>query len=1123
MGNFDYLRDYKQFEMFSGAAIDAERTLNISPPLCALACRRAFELAVKWVYSADRKIGKSLVQDNLQSLVHGREFVSTISDSDPKILSRVQFLIKIGNENAHEFTSVTFDQAQESLRILYSFIHCVDRIYGKSYVSNRCYDPKLVPTARFDYDPEAEKRKDAEIEDLRKQVADLSEKYTAERERNEADKSRTYVPEEITEFDTRKLYIDVDLRKRGWTSEGPNADVFWEYELNDMCGNPGQKGYADYVLFGRDGLPLAVIEAKRTSVDPNNGRTQVQLYADCLERKFGRRPIMYTTNGFETYFWDDVTSPQRRVSGVSSRADLQRLINRRTDTRELATIPISDAITDRYYQKAAIRAVCQEYDAGIRKHLVVMATGTGKTRTVASLVDVLSRGGQVTNVLFLADRRALVKQAKESFSEYLPDMTLCNLCSNRDDLNSRIVFSTYPTILNAIDTARNDDDSQLFTPAHFDLIIIDESHRSIFNKYRAIFDYFDAHIVGLTATPKTDVDRNTYDFFDKEDGIPTYAYDYETAVNLDHVLVPYYNYEVKTNFIENGITYDSLSESDKERYESDFAEDGEVPDEIPSAALNRYVFNEKTIDIVLQDLMDRGIRINGGDHIGKTIIFAQNKNHAEAIRQRFDRLYPQYKGLFAKRVVEEEKYAQDTIDAFKKRFDMKPQVVISVDMMDTGIDVPDCVNLVFFKKVRSKTKFWQMIGRGTRRYDDGVFEDSIDGQYIGKRRFLIFDYCGNFQFFREHIEGYESSDMGSLSQRIFQNRVRIIALLQGEAYLDDRHQALRSGLVDTCCEQVKELNLDLTIVSMRRRYVERYSKLESYQSLSDDDKKELIEMISPLISSDGHDEKAMYFDNLIYALMVAILSEGRYAKVQKSIRLIAEDLKTKATIPQVKERMSTIKELTSDEIWTAGDVIAFERVREELRGLMQFLDRDAMRPIVTSLSDVVLESESGLESPTGYDFEDYRSRVNRYITDHQDEGAIYKLNHNIPMTREDVEELTHIFVGELGDRSDYQREFGEEDLGVMIRKTVKLDHESVMKAFSEFINDASLNPQQIEFVRKIINYVEKEGYMDLGDLMRSPFDKPKGFIRMFDKRTQERLVDTISGINRNAETTSAEQ
>ncbi|MBR6385671.1 MAG: DEAD/DEAH box helicase family protein, partial [Ruminococcus sp.] len=664
----------------------------------------------------------------------------------------------------------------------------------------RHFNPALIPTEKVVIDTKKIKeqeslieQKDSEIKALQAKIAEMSAVLTAGKE--EKQEKRTFFPADLSEFKTRKIYIDVDLKSMGWKFDGTDADVWEEYPVTGMPNASGE-GFVDYVLFGKDGLPLAIIEAKRSSKDPNIGRKQAVLYADCLEKKFGRRPMMFTSNGFETYFWDDKSSPQRKVSGFFTKSDLEKLMNRRETRKKLKTIAIDEKITDRYYQIEAIRAVCEHFEEGFRKALIVMATGTGKTRTASSLTDVLSRGGYITNILFLADRTALVKQAKDDFKNYLPDMSLCNLCSNKDDRNARIIFSTYPTILNAIDNTKTKDGTPLFSPAHFDLIITDESHRSIFKKYRAIFEYFDSLIVGLTATPKTDVDRNTYDFFEVENGVPTYAYDYETAVYKDHYLVPYYNYEVKTKFLEEGITYDELSEEDKRRYEEDFTEDGYIPDFIPSEKLNRFIFNEITVDTVLQDLMERGIKVEGGDRLGKTIIFAQSKEHAEYIIERFNKLYPKYNGRFAQRITCDDSYAQIVIDDFKQK--KMPVIAVSVDMMDTGIDVPECVNLVFFKKVRSKTKFWQMIGRGTRLCKGLSCIDGIDGEYTDKKRFLIFDYCGNFEYFREHQNGYETRETKSLTENIFCKRVQLIVALQDSKFTDSEYQIFRSELIASC-------------------------------------------------------------------------------------------------------------------------------------------------------------------------------------------------------------------------------------------------------------------------------------------------------------------------------------
>lgn len=395
-----------------------------------------------------------------------------------------------------------------------------------------------------------------------------------------------------------------------------------------------------------------------------------------------------------------------------------------------------------------------------------------------------------------------------------------------------------------------------------------------------------------------------------EHGVPTYAYDYETAVQQDHVLVPYYNYEVKTRFLEEGISYDDLSEEDKERYEDDFIEDGQLPDFIPSAALNKFVFNETTVDIVLQDLMDRGIKVAGGDRLGKTILFAQNKRHAEFILERFNKLYPQYRGSFAQRVICDDAYAQTIIDDFKQP-EKEPHIAVSVDMMDTGIDVPECVNLVFFKKVRSKAKFWQMIGRGTRLCKGLACVDQIDGTYTDKRRFLIFDYCGNFEYFRQHKEGYETRETKTLSENIFGKQIKIAMALQESTFAGEDYQAWRKEIVNTCHKQVMALNSDLIAVKLRMQYVEKYKKPEALVSISEGDKGELLTQIAPLVRSDEADEFAKRFDNFMYGLILAHIEQMpafRYAK--KQLCDTASLLERKASIPQIKAKLPCFRRFT---------------------------------------------------------------------------------------------------------------------------------------------------------------------------------------------------------------------
>ncbi len=1118
MTNFSFLKEKTTYALFAPACIEAERIFAASPAMCAVGCRKALELAVKWVYAADTSM-EMPYRDNLQSLLHEPSFRFAV---DRNTWGKLPFIAKLGNEAVHTGHNIQKGDALLCLQSLFEFVQWIDYCYGTAY-QERKFDPARIPAEKIAVDVKKIKEqeslldeKQAEIEKLRKQIEEMSARFTAEKDQHK--KERTFQSEDLSEFATRKRFIDVDLREMGWKLEGVDADVQVEYEVDGMAGKAGQKGYADYVLFGKDGLPLAVVEAKRASKDPNNGWKQAVLYADCLERKFGRRPMIFITNGFETYFWDDQTSPKRQVSGIFSKNDLQKLMSRRTERLKLETVPISDKITDRYYQKEAIRAVCGQIEKGFRKHLLVMATGTGKTRTASSLTDVLSRGKYVTNILFLADRTALVKQAKDDFKNYLPDMSLCNLCTNKDDRNARIVFSTYPTMLNAIDDTKTKDGQRLFTPAHFDLIIIDESHRSIFKKYRAIFQYFDAILVGLTATPKTDVDRNTYDFFEMEHGVPTYAYDYETAVYQDKVLVPYYNYEVKTKFLEKGITYDDLSEEDKARYEDDFTEDGVMPEFIPSAALNQFVFNEKTVDQVLQDLMERGIHVAGGDRLGKTIIFAQNKRHAQFIVDRFNALYPQYHGNFAQRVVCDDSYAQTVIEDFKIP-EKAPHIAVSVDMMDTGIDVPECVNLVFFKKVRSKAKFWQMIGRGTRLCRGLSCIDQIDGEYTDKRRFLIFDYCGNFEYFRQHKEGYETRETKTLSENIFGKQVRLMMALQESTFADADYQAWRKELAETCHGQVANLKRELIAVKMRLRYVEKYQKEDAFAHISELDKGELEREIAPLVFLDDPDEFAKRFDNFMYGLMLAHLEQMpsfKYAK--KQLCDMAALLEKKVTIPQIKEKLPLIREIGTDAFWEAKDLLLFEKVRKELRDLIQFLNEgEKKHQIITKLTDPVTEQQEGVQMEAAYDFEDYRAKVNRYVNDHGDTLAIHKLTHNIPLSQGDYQELERILTSELGSREDYVREFGDTPFGLLIRKIAKLDHDAAMAAFSAFINDQSLNQKQIAFVHKVIQHIELNGYMENpAELTKPPFDKPISFLKLFDAKTRKELVDTINTVRENA-------
>ena len=1107
--NFDFLQGQTEYTLFASACIEAERVLTTSPAMAAVGSRKAFELAVKWVYSADNTITVPY-KDNLQALIHEPSFRFAMEN---QTWNKLPYIIKLGNLAVHTDKAISRSDTILSLTALFEFVQWIDYCYGVNYKERR-FEEENIPAEKVILDETKIKEKDSLIEQkdseigaLRAEIEAMSERLTADKEQHKEE--RHFNPKDILEFLTRKKYIDVDLKLLGWVF---GDDVKEEVPLYGMP-NPEGKGFADYVLYGRDGLPLAIIEAKRTSKDPKVGTRQAKLYADCLEKMTSRRPMMFTTNGFETNLWDDVTSPQRKVSGIFSKSDLEKLMNRRLERKVLDEILIDDNITDRYYQKEAIRAVCENILTGHRKSLLVMATGTGKTRTASSLTDVLSRGGYITNTLFLADRTALVRQAKGDFKKYLPDMSLCNLLSNKDEKSARIVFSTYPTMLNSIDSAKSGDGMRLFTPAHFDLIVIDEAHRSIFKKYRAIFEYFDGLLIGLTATPKTEVDHNTYDFFEMEKGVPTFAYAYETAVQEDHVLVPYHNIEVKTKFLEQGITYDDLTEEDKVRYEEDFTdEDGEMPDFIPSPAVNEYIFNQATVDMVLETLMTKGIKVAGGDRLGKTIIFAQNKKHSQYIIDRFDKLYPHYNSSFALRVVCDDNYAQTIIDDFKIA-EKEPIIAVSVDMLDTGIDVPEIVNLVLFKRIRSKIKFWQMIGRGTRLCEN------LFGEGQDKTQFIIFDYLGNFDFFRVNKDGIVGNEAQSLSEAIFAKRVRLVHHLQHSAFIDEPYQALRTGLIDTILQQINALNNELVSVRLQRQYVEQYKNAHAFVCLSDGDKHNLIKYLATIVYMDDTDEEAKRFDNLMYGMMIAQIERmPQLKKGKKQLIKLSQALSERATIPQIKEKLVIINTIYTDEFWESSGILDFERVRMELRSLIQFIvEKGVKNTIYTNLADVTLLIKEGEGIAPSYDFEDYKLKVNRYIEKNRDHIAIHKLRNNMLLTALDYKSLERIFTGDLGTAEDYKREFQDTPFGLLVRRIAKLEYEAASVAFSGFINAESLNQGQIVFIKKLIDYIVQNGYIEnVSELMKPPFDKPQRFINLFDASKQKQIVGLVEQIKDNA-------
>ncbi|MCQ2540084.1 MAG: DEAD/DEAH box helicase family protein, partial [Acetatifactor sp.] len=852
--------------------------------------------------------------------------------------------------------------------------------------------------------------------------------------------------------------------------------------------------------------PLAVIEAKRTCVDVAKGRQQAKLYADLLEQKYRRRPVIFLTNGFETHIIDG-QYPERKCSVIYSKRDLEKWFNLLTMRTSLKHVNVDKKIAGRYYQESAIKAVCHSFDEkNRRKALLVMATGSGKTRTVIALCDCLLKAGWVKNILFLADRNSLVTQAKRSFVNMLPNLSCTNLCEEKDNYNAHCVFSTYQTMINCIDTV-NDSDGKLFTCGHFDLVICDEAHRSIYNKYRDIFTYFDAPLVGLTATPKDEIDKNTYEIFELENGVPTYGYDLAQAVK-DGYLVDYVSVESKLKFIEQGIVYDDLSDEDKEEYEATFEdENGELPEAIGSSALNTWIFNEDTIRQVLHTLMTNGIKIDYGQKIGKTIIFAKNHDHAEKILEVFHKEYPHLPD-YAKVIDNYMTYAQSAIDEFSDPKKM-PQIAISVDMLDTGIDVPEVVNLVFFKKVMSKAKFWQMIGRGTR-----LCPGLIDGE--DKQKFYIFDFCGNFEFFRMN-KGRATANMIALQGAIFNLKFEISYKLQDIDYQIDRLIAYRSLLVKQMSEKVKELPRDNFVVRQHLKYVDLYSAESNYQCLTYEDTMIVREEVAPLILPDGDEASAVRFDALMYGIELAYLVGKRYTRARSDLYKKVEGIASVANIPEIQMQSELIQKILHTDYLDNAGINEFEEIREKLRDLMKYIPKHKIR-YDTNFEDDLLSVEWKESELDNDELKNYKAKAEFYIRQHQDHIVIAKLKTNKSLTSEDISLLEQILWTEVGTKQDYEHEYGQKPLGELVREIVGLDMNAAKEAFSEYLTGTNLDSRQIYFVNQIVEYIVHNGMMkDLSVLQESPFTDQGSVVEVFtDLTVWMGIRKVIDAINANA-------
>ncbi len=1177
--NFAFMQVWDALDELMARAQNAEANIQSDPRIAGFYARNALELMVETVFDIDKWLSRPRHDATLMSLIHDSEFKKNLRHD---LFPKLKLIIKIGNEAVHGKSALPQRDALQAVKelhhVLYWFVRTytpgLDRTkftvtpFGEALIPQKvsidaalaakaissvkklkALEKQIAEDDQTKREAVQQQLKDNEV--LRAQNQALLEQIEQAKENaNQAQDSHDY-----NEAETREFLIDVLLAEAGWPLKN---DRDREYPVSTMpisTANPKGNGFVDYVLWGDDGTALAVVEAKRTSINPEQGQQQAKLYADCLEKECGVRPIIFYSNGYETRLWDDHYYTPRTVQGFYSKDELKLMIARRTEREDFfsddkgnaqsLTAKINDDITNRYYQKAAITNTLQHFESEHgRKALLVMATGSGKTRTVISLVDLLVRHGWVKNVLFLADRNALLSQAKKNFVKLVPRLSCTMLDSGLSpwDAKTRIFFSTYPTMKNILDKPAQE---RPFGVGHFDLVVVDETHRSVYSKYRQIFEYFDGFLIGLTATPLNKDDKDTYELFDLQKDDPTYAYPDVTAYK-DQYLRPPTKISVATKFIRKGIKFDELSEEEKKEWEAKAELDGR--DEVLPSEVNKFLFNIDTAEKMFAQLLNKdekgGIHVEGGDVIGKTIIFAANNDHALFLRDIFDKNYPKWAGKLAKVITCSETYAQSLIDEFsgdeneKKDFDPKNptcRIAISVDMLDTGIDVPEVVNLVFFKVIRSKVKFLQMIGRGTRLCEN------LFGPGDDKQTFKVFDYCKNFEYFNENPDGMLVGVGKPVGRQVFEKRILLSTLLNSRLN-DEKYQTehaedhemlsqLNAYQLDMLHHQVTGMNLDNFIVRPKRKAVEPFLQRNHWDNIDDSKFTELESHVSELpteaeaFNDDEHNNNlSNRFDNIVLTMQLSLLEKGVVPdKSRTRVMEYAQILEGKTNVPLIMAQLQLIQEVQTVEFWVDVHLTTLEDMRKRFRNLMFALGKVEKEIVYTNFEDEVegVDDVTDVFTTPGVDLAQYRKKTELYIQDHQDQITIQKLKRNKPITQADLDVLEGLLLDASGmsDADEYRvKVLEEKPLGTFIRELVGLDMNAAKEAFSDFLDEGIYNAEQINFVNLVIDYLMDNGVLDIKHIFDSPFidDHHEGAYGFFDEGNVTDLFKRIHEVNANA-------
>lgn len=1074
--NFDFLKSQKGFEKLYTYCNEAEQFAVSYPASSARASRTAMEYIVKLIYQT--KVDGDTDSKTVFEMLTDPFFEGFIGDET--VMSTFHYIRKMGNAASHG-EDITAEESMEILEQLHFLIGEAAILLGlaEDY-------PVFEKPGAF---PSADDKKAVSVTEKKVEVEPELVARFADRMRN----TRFNVKNKRDESENKKLFLKATLREAGWPIVNKPDQAMPCSAGTQMFICNGNK--ADYVLYGKDKKPLAVVVY---CDNPIEGRKMGVEMADELEKNCQYKPIVYYFSGYHCFCIDQLGYPDRRVYQLHTLSELELFIQRAKERTDISAPKINNAITNRDYQKKAITAACKAFNSKRRSSLLVMATGTGKTRVAISIVDVLMKANWVKNVLFLADRTSLVRQANKNFNKLLPNVTTSVYSGGSlgRDANARIIFSTYQTMIKLIE-----DDTREFKTGRFDLIIIDEAHRSIFNKYAALFNYFDSLIIGLTATPRCEDNKSTYQMFKLPNGQPDFAYELEEAIK-DHYLVGFTIEDKTTDLMRRGIKYDDLSDDDKAKLEDGFDYDEKV--DYSGADIEKNSFNAKgvinlgTIDAMLNELMTNGIKINSGDKLGKTIIFSSCHEEAEQIVLEFNRLYPRLGSDFCKLIDSKVENNLNLIDSFSDR-DSMPQIAVSVDMMDTGIDVPDVLNLVFFKGVRSKIKFLQMIGRGTRLCPD-VFGPTID-----KKGFLIFDYFDNFRYFSTgntwstsggSANPRKSYTVTPQSQLINREKLSLLRILQDMNKRTAFEEKYYAELKEYFINELRSLCNDRINVTYNMAYVNKYRTAELWNSITDDVEAELINNVIPLMDSISEPAKVKTFDLLMLTIEHEYIARQKDGKDPKKIKhgfnsvanllneYMEELLKLK-TIPEIVKKEKLIKDMRhGDYVFDNFSIELCENVRKELRGLVSYI-KDDRKYYIINVHDMIID-DSKADTQDEPARRPYAEKANEYLNGN--DPVLAKIRSLDELTDDEKKNLEAVFKTKLGTEAEYAAWSGNAPLAAFIRSKIGIDDNAIQTKFGSILNDKTLNEAQLDFLNQIISYAKENGDVTFIDLQKvSPF------------------------------------